>query len=43
MNDLNGLVSFLTETLKQGLSFAQDKVPAYVEQGAQVWFFNKYD
>ena len=32
MNDLNGLVSFLTETLKQGLSFAQDKVPAYVEQ-----------
>lgn len=39
MNDLNGLVSFLTETLKQGLSFAQDKVPAYVEQVLEYGFF----
>lgn len=32
MNELNQLVVFLTETLKQGLTVAQDKVPAYVEQ-----------
>ena len=32
MNDLNGLVSFLTDTLKQGLTFAQDKIPDFVNQ-----------
>ena len=38
MGDLNGLVSFLTDTLKQGMSFAQNKVPAYVEQVLEYGF-----
>lgn len=31
-NELNQLVGFLTDTLKQGLTFAQDKIPDFVNQ-----------
>ena len=32
MNEVQQLVSFLTETLKQGLTVAQDKIPEFIQQ-----------
>lgn len=42
MNELNQLVGFLTDTLKQGLTVAQDKIPEFVNQTLAYGLFKSW-